>query len=808
MNIDSLKEASQTSQQLAQQQKFREAVENAETALNQWYTTPSLWTKIVSKFGATNLIHSLEQQVVEWRTQIEKADKLINQAELILNQDTGDPFNITSITSAIAIYHLARQVIFEPKISELITQYQQEVAQRQKFQSLVKQAQTQAKNYFLKSAISIYKEASYLYNHEHLNDTISDIQCQVYQEDNYHSALEKARNAEGENKLKFAISILEEALVSFPRSDGFNLLKKLKIRVKGKEIFAHGLVAEKKGNFSSAKSCYEQAQSLISNPSDCQIRLGILAIKQQNWENAQSYLHNLPGQQANYLRGFIFAQQGDLQSAYQEWEKISHPLVAKQKEILAHIYQQQNLIHIQEIENLVTEADFTAARNTSKQLLQTFPSHSWIENNLKKYIEPTIEKSIWQSYDWAKIFDYTQENWIKNPNIDTLHNWVVANYYYSQTNPEKLDILIIALSTALANLTMDNSLKNLPWLQDQKVDFTTLSVNLKLRLEAAIDQVKNTDIETYFSLRDYYRRESVALKFMGEPSHSGMQVNNLFITPGCYDHFSQQWQTLLTDNIPNDCITLRSLYTPWGLAVAACLEGDSQRGIKIKPKHEPTHKSEIFADQILNYYEGCYHLQQQRWHLAMKPLQSIQAEIIYHPDWQEKIARLLNLQRQGILEFNEHLEFANFCYEILPKNLFVKSYYTEYKAEEIRQKIVNDQISLNQSLEKLQELQVIDRHNPVVLDMIDNVELSQEIKEINRLFHVHQYEAMLKKAKLSKRDRVRYIVAEFFLNLIIKGVQENRLHDQELILQLGTWAYEICPHEPAFQEIYRSLKLC
>ncbi|TAE58080.1 MAG: peptidase M, neutral zinc metallopeptidase site [Nostocales cyanobacterium] len=808
MNIDSLKTASHKSQQLAQQRKFREAVKIAETALNQWQEKSNLWQKLVGKFLIANLLESLQKQLGEWRSQVTQADKLINQAESILKNDTGDPLNITSLTSAIAIYHLASQVIFEPQISELIHKYQQEVSKRQKFQLLVRQAKTQADNRFFKSAISLYKEAGYIYNNEFIKQAISDIQGQVYQEENYHSALEKASHAESEGKLKVALSILEEALISFPRSDGFDLQRKLKLRIQGREIFAHGLVAEKKGDFLTAKSHYEQAKSLISNSTDCQLRLGILAIKTQDWDNAIFYLQNLPGQQAGYLRGFVFAHQGNLQAAYQEWEKISHPLVVEQTQILNRISQQQHIVYLQQIEDLVAAADLPTAKNVSQEFLKKFAPHPLVETNLKKYIQPSLEKLIWQSSNWDQITQHTQNSWLENPQIDTLHNWVVANYYCSQKNPEKLDTLIISLSTALANLTVDNSLQNLPWLGDEKVDFLALSLNLKRPLEAAIDQIKNYDLEVYFNLRDYYRRESVALKFMGEPAHLGKQVNNLFITPGCYEYFSQHWQSLLVDNIPAGDLTLSSLYTPWGLAVAACLEGDIQRAINIKPQNQPSNKTEKFADQLLKYYEGCYQLQQQRWRLAMTPLQSVREEIKYHQDWQQEIEKLFNLQRQVIVEFEENLQFANFCYEILPKSISVKSYYTEYKAEEVRQKIVNDKISLNQALAELQELQIIDRDNTIVLDMIDNVELSQEIKEINRLFQVEQYEAMLKKAKFSKRERVRYIVAEFFLNMIIKGIQQNRLHDQELILQLGVWAYEICPHEPAFQEIYRSLKLC
>ncbi len=53
---------------------------------------------------------------------------------------------------------------------------------------------------------------------------------------------------------------------------------------------------------------------------------------------------------------------------------------------------------------------------------------------------------------------------------------------------------------------------------------------------------------------------------------------------------------------------------------------------------------------------------------------------------------------------------------------------------------------------------------------------------------------------------MRHYVAEFFIMTLVKGIEDRDL-SLDLIQQLGRWAYEICPDEPAFQEIYHSLKI-
>ncbi len=71
-----------------------------------------------------------------------------------------------------------------------------------------------------------------------------------------------------------------------------------------------------------------------------------------------------------------------------------------------------------------------------------------------------------------------------------------------------------------------------------------------------------------------------------------------------------------------------------------------------------------------------------------------------------------------------------------------------------------------------------------------------------------QHEEIVRKARHSKRERIHYVVAESFIDILINILKEGSLYDAEVMVQLGGWAYEICPDEPGFQEIYRGLKLC
>jgi nucleoid-associated protein YgaU len=89
---------------------------------------------------------------------------------------------------------------------------------------------------------------------------------------------------------------------------------------------------------------YEEAKVLLLDPTDCQIRLGLVAIKTEEWAIAQSHLAGVRGEQAAYLRGFAYAKQGNLQQAHREWQPLTQTTVEYQRNALKSLAQRQRLL--------------------------------------------------------------------------------------------------------------------------------------------------------------------------------------------------------------------------------------------------------------------------------------------------------------------------------------------------------------------------------------------------------------------------------------------------------------------------------
>lgn len=165
--------------------------------------------------------------------------------------------------------------------------------------------------------------------------------------------------------------------------------------------------------------------------------------------------------------------------------------------------------------------------------------------------------------------------------------------------------------------------------------------------------MKDNNTEGYLNLHAHYRWEIVALRFMGEPAKSGIQFNDVFITQACYHRFISQWQNIILYKTSSENSSF-PLYTR--LAVAACLEGNSQRAIQIKPTTQPTTGVGKFADDFVAYSEFYYYLQQRKWQQAIPKLKRAKVEIKENQDWQEELDKLCNYQRQIISELRENLE--------------------------------------------------------------------------------------------------------------------------------------------------------
>ncbi|MBW4645231.1 MAG: peptidase M, neutral zinc metallopeptidase site [Goleter apudmare HA4340-LM2] len=797
------KVASQKSTQLAQNKHLREAVRIAEKAVAVWSQKPGFWERWICQLLLGNVLDKLKQQLTHWQRQVAAANKLAANAKTVLKQDTGDPLQTQALASAIALYERCSQIIHDERVSQLIKQYQKELQRRQQFQILVTQAESHTEQQFFKNAIAAYCEAEKLYSTEAVRQAISTAEAKVKEEEIYDAALQRAKQAQSEGKLRSAIALLENALANFNRADGRGLLQFLQRTVKGKDLFRQGLAAEKAGDFKTSVSLYENAKSLLPDITDCRIRLGIVAIKNQDWKTTLSHLEGLSSEQAAYLRGFAYAQQENLQLANREWQSLSSTAITEQREILKSISQRQRLLSLKKIEQLVKAEKLDEAKTASTEFIQTFSDDQLIEENLYQHIQPRLEARIWEGSSWRDVVTQSEKIWKSQTNITTLHNLAVATYYYAQSDTSKLSNAIIVMSTALANLNHDPTLQDVPWL-GKKVDYASVSLEIQRRLETAVDSLKDTNINVYLNLRDLFRLESVTLKLMGESAKQGMMVNDLYLTPGCYSRYLDQWKNVLVNRINVSQKILNSLYTPWGLAVAAFMEGDSQRGIQIQPASNPTSEIEKFAKKFVAYHQGCYQLQQQKWREAIILFQQAKSEIKANDNWQQEIDRLCGLQRQVISEFTEHLQFAQSWYELSRSNS-AASYLAEYKAEKIREQLVEKQISLEKALKELQEIKRIDAQNPIVLDLSERIEFQQEMEAIEKLLKNDQFEEAVKRAKKSPHQRIRQIVTDICIDILIKGFKERDL-GFEVIYDLGRWAYELCPDDQNVQEIYKFSK--
>ncbi len=67
---------------------------------------------------------------------------------------------------------------------------------------------------------------------------------------------------------------------------------------------------------------------------------------------------------------------------------------------------------------------------------------------------------------------------------------------------------------------------------------------------------------------------------------------------------------------------------------------------------------------------------------------------------------------------------------------------------------------MKQVSQELQKLKEIDEKNQVVIDLIENIEFAQEMQEILELLKRDRFSDAVHRAKYSKHERIRFIVAE------------------------------------------------
>ncbi|MDJ0530911.1 MAG: hypothetical protein QNJ70_00225 [Xenococcaceae cyanobacterium MO_207.B15] len=800
-----LKQASRSKQQaekidkLAKQKQLREAINLAEEVLSWWSLHPSFLESLVRWFRLGELLEQLERNIKNWREDIIQVELKASQAKDIEAKDRGNPYETEILLEALQLYQDCNRLNNEPRFIEAITRIEQKLQSRQKFQELMAQGKKEVEGGFYKQALITFERARELFSITELEEQIIFCQNKSQEQDKYENILTQANQIAREGKFQQAISLFEPALAEFPRTDGDQFLSKLKKIVYAKDCFRMGVQAEEAQDFKVAVVKYQETLQILPELTECQMRSAIASIKNNNLTQVFSFLQEINNDQASYLRGLAYAKQRDWKQANREWKNIKFNRVEEQRQIIKTLIERDRLSQIKEIESAVDNNNVEIAKTLSLEFINKFGSDPTIKQNLENHIQPTLERQIWEAQNWQQIAIKTEQIWLEQEDIKSLHNWAISNYYQAQTNPHKLANFIIAWSTALANIKHNPTLQNVPWLGSNSIDIKDVSAKLKQELENAIDAVKDNNIEKYLKLRDIYRRDMVTLSLVQQNNNCGIKIKGqLVILPGCYKYFPH-----LLSGIRFPRKVWGALYTDWGLAVAACHEGDTARAIKIKPSKNPSSEVDEFAYCFVSYHEGCYYLQNLEWRKAIKPLQQAQSDIENNSDWCKEIDRLCELQRQKIDNFDEHLQFSKFWYELVDSKPS-RSYFGEQQAIQIGIKLDDKKISFQQGLNELKKLQQIDPNNSLTLELIKKLEFNLELEKIDRLMKQNQFEEAVRVAKRSSNEQIRFIVAEICLKILLEGLKNNDL-PFELINQLGNWAYELCPHEPAFRPLYSQL---
>ncbi|MDJ0510573.1 MAG: hypothetical protein QNJ64_15165 [Crocosphaera sp.] len=674
-----------------------------------------------------------------------------------------------------------------------------EIEKVEEFKRLFYQGREKVKQSNYPAAINYFNQAKILYSPLRLVREIDQCKLQIRNKEAHVSALNLAHHCAQEGKFQEALMTIQEALMKFTSVEAEQLLAKLQKVIESKENFSQGLMAEKEGKLSEAIICYRNAIDLIPELEEARIKLGLLEIKHGNWPGAINALEGIDGEQFSYLRGFAYYKQNQWQKADREWRSINDSDVREQRNKLKILAKTDKILTLNIIQESVEQEELEKAQSLSQEFIEKFGVDIVVEKNLEKHIRPRLETAVFAQQDWEKIAKITEINWRETQSIESLHNWAIATYYQAQRNLENLSSLIISWSTVLVNIDSDPSLKDIPWLGSQTIDFQQVSQHLKKMVDNLLEEVKEKNLTKYLDLQDLYRQEMVAISMIENTPNCGIRVKGLLITPGCYFYYKNYFPEL---TFPDK--TWGTLYSDWGKCVAACLEGNIARAIQIKPNSVGT-LVDKFADVLVSYYEGCYYLQQYHWEEAIIPLKKAQQEIKLQSDWNQKVEYLCQLQFQPhkFSDLEDSLKFAKFWYELLD-SISAQNYFVQFKSQKIAQQLDNKKINFKKALSELNKLKEINNNNATLVETINRIEMIQEFNEINKLFAINRVESAILIAQKSVHYGVRHQVAQHLINVLIDGSQKRTLNRKQM-REIGNWAYNLCPHEPAFQEVYRSL---
>lgn len=623
---------------------------------------------------------------------------LIKQAKYAVAQDseTYNPFDIDLILAAIEYYHQCYLLINRDSYLQSIDSLQIEIDRRQEFQSLFRTATKYFHDKYFGEALTTLFLAQELYSPPQLVKTIAECEDLARDERVYLKSLDQAQKLSHTGKFNDALDIIVLAAAKFSRQDGADLQVKLNRVIAATEQLNLGNNRQKSGDIAAAKYHYLAALQLVHEWKEPQLKLAMIEAQTGETSAAIGRLATIDNCQTKCLEGLLYSKKGRYQQAREIWSKLDRNLVREYWQLISNETIEKCRLIQPQIKELVDRGELEQARTISLEFINQFGSDSLIETNLNNCILPGIETKIWQTEDWQKIAILAHENWLRQPNIKSLHNWTVALYYTSQIDND-LEKLIIALATAIANISLDPILQDIPWLGGKSPSVNDLSDRLWQMLDRRIEEIKDSDLPKYLDLRDCYRREFWAMEFAKEQPDTKMMLSELIILPACFQRYYPQFP------LGEELKVWKTLYTKWGKAVAACLAGDPQRAEIIKADLTIDSSLEEFASQFILYKQGYYYLQQEDWRRAIYPLNDAKIAIRANYQWHDEIDRTCTNHRLKIINFDEHLDFSRFWHDLLPSNQS-ENYFVEYQALKIQSDWSTSLIPDAESLAKIQDL--------------------------------------------------------------------------------------------------------
>jgi hypothetical protein len=631
---------------------------------------------------------------------IRQAISLIEQAKNAIAQDTYNPFDTDLLSKAIGHYQESYSIVKKDSCLQAIDNIQLEIDRRHQFQSLFRTAIENFHHRKFKEALNNLLAAKEIYAPEKLLRTIDEFQKQARDEDTYLQSLAEAKRLSYAGKFYDALMIVNQALDQFPSEDGESLKFRLSRVVAAKEQLNLGKKEQKSGLIDEAKSYYIAALTLMPDWGEAKLRLAMISITTGEVTEGIEQLANIDAPQSQYLKGLLYAQQKRYKEAKEVWSTLDQDLVHEYWQIVVDISLAQSQLVQPQIKQLIEKNDLEQAKFTSLKFLDKFGSDSLIETNLNDCILPAIEKKIWDSEKLDEIVVFARENWLKKRDIESLHNLTVALYYSSQNDQSNIGELILTCCTAIVNIKVDPILQNIPWLENKSLSLTEVSDKLWLLLEQHIEKIKDSNSAKYLQLRDQYRQEIWAAKLSQEGLNNKITIDGLIILPGLY-------QTYYSQNQLNEEPQIwKTLYTVWGKAVAACLDGDPKRSEILQDDLFGFNSSlEEYAYHFISYEQGCSYLQKEEWRSAIYPLNNIKDIISTNDEWWNRIDELCAHQRNRISDFEENLNFARFWYDLLSSTQS-EYYLIEYRALEIDWAWYNSTVSDQVSLTKIEDLSI------------------------------------------------------------------------------------------------------